>query len=331
MTNKQLKYSRLKVQKAIRSTMLRGFLFILMAIAVPATIYAVTNNGDKEAIVTVTTASMLSMAAIGNIDGVSDRDTAGKALDYRVWLIHYSQLDKDAPFPKPNSLREVGDIPLLPGQKAHYFEAHDIPEYGGTGERGDLTTTGTNTFTVIMGGMRDQLLNFIENYAGGKFIVIFQECGVDEKYILGSPCKPMVLQSYDAKNNKESRSVTFTFSNESLNLYQKYVGSLATTEPALHTAGGTTLAIQQGVDTYRIPNGASDTYAIGAFSGIASADEGRTITLRGEGTTNAATVADSAGIVLKDGATWTAKQGSSITFRIFDATTLIEVSRVQTA
>ena len=52
-----------------------------------------------------------------------------------------------------------------------YFAAHDIPTYTSTGEKGDITTSGTNTFVAVMGGMRDQLLDFIEQHAGGKFII----------------------------------------------------------------------------------------------------------------------------------------------------------------
>ena len=51
------------------------------------------------------------------------------------------------------------------------------------------------------------------------------------------------------------------------------------------------------------------------------------------GTDKAATIADGTTFILEDGATWTAKAGSSITFRVLDPSTLIEVSgsRIQTA
>jgi len=57
------------------------------------------------------------------------------------------------------------------------------------------------------------------------------------------------------------------------------------------------------------------------------------ITLEGTGTENAATIADNTTFILEDGATWTANTGSRISFRILDATTLVEVqgTRVQTA
>ena len=75
------------------------------------------------------------------------------------------------------------------------------------------------------------------------------------------------------------------------------------------------------------------TYAISTVSGLTANDKGRYITLEGTGTDKAATIADGNSFVLEDGATWTAKAGSSITFMVLDASTLVEVSgsRVQTA
>jgi len=331
MNFKQLKYSAKKVRKATQSLQLRMFLFLMLIIAVPATIVALTEiDHSKEAVSVIGGSTFASMLAIGNIEDVNDREVAGEAINYKVWLISLDQVDDSVPFPSANASREVGAVPLKSGQKVHYFVAHDIPTFASSGERGDLTISPTNTFTIIMGGIRDQLLNFIEEYAGGKFIVIFQECETGDKFIVGSPCKPMVLKNYALKNDKENRSVTFTFENRSIRQYYKYTGSVSGTDAVLHPAGNDTLTVQPGADTYRIPNGSSATYAIASVAGLSSNDEGRYITLLGEGSANSATIAEVAGFVLKNGATWTARAGSQITFKVFDQTTLVEVSRIQT-
>jgi hypothetical protein len=331
MNLKKIKYSAKKARKAVQLLQLRMFLFLMLIVAIPATIVALTEiDLSKEAVSVVGGTTFASMLAIGNIEDVNDREVAGEAINYKVWLISLDQIDDSVPFPSANALREVGAVPLKPGQKLNYFVAHDIPTFGSSGERGDLTISPTNTFTIIMGGVRDQLLNFIEEYAGGKFIVIFQECESGEKFIIGSPCKPMVLQTYALKNDKENRSVTFTFANKSIRQYYKYTGSVSGADAVLHPAGNTTLTIQPANDTYRIPDGSSETYAIASVAGLSSNDEGRYITLFGEGSDNSATIAEVTGFVLKNGATWTAHAGSQITFRVFDQSTLIEVSRIQT-
>ena len=54
----------------------------------------------------------------------------------------------------------------------------------------------------------------------------------------------------------------------------------------------------------------------------------RIITLIGDGTTNAATVADGDPFLLVDGATWTASKTKELYLKVFDANTLIEVGRI---
>ena len=185
---------------------------------------------------------------------------------------------------------------------------------------------------MIMAGIRVQLLNFSEQHAGDPFIIIFREVGETEWKILGSLDKPMRM-SFDAKNNKDGRYFTFTFKRSSVIQYHIYAGSLVVQAPAVHTPSVATIALVDGQDVYDLPDGTAATYAINAISGLTASGKGRIITLRGTGTTKSATIADNTVFVLEDGATWTAKAGSSLKLRVVDATTLCEVvgTRVQTA
>lgn len=320
--------------KARRALQLKFFLCLMLLFASVSTISAITSPDDaKVSTEIVVGTTMASMMAIGSIDDVADKEVAGESIAYKVWLIETKQLDGSRSFPIPNASREVSSLPMLDGEYMHYFEAHDIPTYTSSGEKGDLTISSTNTLTIIMGGVRDQLLKFIEEKAGCKFLIIFQECESNNRFILGNPCKPMVLKSFNLKNDKENRSVTFTFENKSIKQYHKYVGDIIVKDAVTITAGATALATQPGVNTYKIPNGTSATYALATVSGLTASDKGRTITLVGTGSDKAATVADNTSFVLEDGATWTAKAGSQISFRVLDSTTLVEIqgSRVQTA
>lgn len=320
--------------KARRALQLKFFLCLMLLFASVSTISAITSPDDaKVSTEIVVGTTMASMMAIGSIDDVADKEVAGESIAYKVWLIETKQLDGSRSFPIPNASREVSSLPMLDGEYMHYFEAHDIPTYTSSGEKGDLTISSTNTLTIIMGGVRDQLLKFIEEKAGCKFLIIFQECESNNRFILGNPCKPMVLKSFNLKNDKENRSVTFTFENKSIKQYHKYVGDIIVKDAVTIIAGATALATQPGVNTYKIPNGSSATYALATVSGLTASDKGRTITLVGTGSDKAATVADNTSFVLEDGATWTAKAGSQISFRVLDSTTLVEIqgSRVQTA
>lgn len=323
-----------KGNRYARNMHARMFLFLIAIAAVLLTIQAFIDPASGAICMTgLGGCTLANMAIIGNIDDVSDRKTHGSNIAYKIWLVEHHQLDPDVKFPNPNANREVATLPMLEGEYMHYFEAHDIPTYTSTGEKGDITTSGTNTFVAIMGGMRDQLLSFIEEHAGGKFIIIFKEVGEDTMYILGSYDRPIVLKSYEAKNDKDGRYVTFTFERTSIDQYYKYVGAITKAPAESHTAGDTALAIKSTNNLYSIPNGADATYAIESVSGLTANDKGRFITLVGKGTDKSATLAENSTFILEDSATWTAKAGSQITLRVLDPQTLIEVpgSRVQTA
>ena len=225
--------------------------------------------------------------------------------------------------------REVAAVPLKTGEIPHYFEAHDIPTFTGTTEKGDITTTGENSFVIIMGGARVPLYNFIEEYSGGKFILFFKHVKKKEWYILGELERPVILANTETKDDKDGRYTTFTFKRSSVDLPLVYTGNPAVTAAGTVAADATTIAVTPEANSYTIANGTSAAAAIATVSGLTKADKGRYITLLGAGTDKPATIADGATFILEDGATWTAKTGASITLRVFDTTTLIEVSRTE--
>lgn len=328
---KQIAWSQKKVTNA-KLKLLSGFLMIiLVALAIPSLGFMI-QEPESIAFAGKMMAGpiiLFSMAAIGNIDDVSDSETVGSMIAYKVWLLETCDIDDTTPFPKPNASREVADITLKSGRFMHYFEAHDIPTDNSTGEKGDITIDATNTFVMIMGGNRDKLLDFIENKAGSKFIIFFKEVEADTVYMHGTYGKPMVLKSYDRKNDKDARAVTFTFENKTMRQPKKYIGTIVRQNPVTVATDATDLAIEAN-GRYELPNDNTASKALATVSNIAPADKGRTITLYGTGGTHPHTIADNAVYVLEDGATWTAKPGSRITFRILDTSTLVEIDRVQT-
>lgn len=271
-----------------------------------------------------------SMALVGNIARVSDKYTAGKQIVAKVILIALDQVDDTVPFPTVNASGEIGTIPLKTGEMMHIFNAiDDSLEDSSAGTKGDITTEVTNTFTFILGGHRYQINKFLEDHAGDRFIVIYQM--TDRTYwCLGNDLKPMLLKSFTRSNNKESRSTTLTFENTSFEQPHKYIGSIVTVAPVSLAADATSIAFtaaQQYITSDE--NTASTTIA--TFSGLSASDAGRTVEVLGGGGTYPSTIAETDGIILRGGETWTGKPGSSIIFEVLDASTLVEVSRVQTA
>lgn len=164
--------------------------------------------------------SLASMTLIGSIDDVSDRDTHGSEIAYQVVLISIDQLADKFNFPQPDENRQVtiGKSILKAGEAAHYFEAHTIPTLLSSAEKGDITTTGANTFTVIMGGDRSSLKDFIEEYSGGKFIILYKHIKDTVWHIIGEAERPMILSNTEMKDDADGRYSTLTFTRNSVYL-----------------------------------------------------------------------------------------------------------------
>lgn len=170
------------------------------------------------------TVSLATMVGLVNIDDVSDRDTHGSAISYIVYLTHVNQLDRTVAFPQPDETRTVAALTLKKDESMFYFEAHDIPTLVSTTEKGDITTTGENNFVIIMGGDRDEIKTFIEQYSGGKFIIIYKHVKESQWHIIGELERPMILSNTETKDDKDGRYTTFTFKRSSVDLPLLYAG-----------------------------------------------------------------------------------------------------------
>lgn len=163
---------------------------------------------------------LATMTLIGSIDDVSDRDTHGNEIAYQIVLINTGQLADKFNFPQPGNDRTVTLTKniLKQGEAAHYFEAHTIPTLLSSTEKGDITTNGTNTFTVVMGGDRNALKDFIEEFSGGKFIILYKHIKDTVWHIIGEAERPMILGNTETKDDADGRYSTLTFTRPSVYL-----------------------------------------------------------------------------------------------------------------
>ena len=325
MRNLKRKFNK---KLTILTLLIIGFIGIVTADAiyengVKATIEKISGAGAAGGL------TIASMAAVGSLKRVTDKDTAGNSIIARVWLIALDQIDEDVAFPVANSSGEIGTIPLKTGEYMHYFDCIDNSlEDKSSGAKGDVTTAVTNTFSFIIGGLRQKLLEFLEGHAGDRFIIIYQM--EDRSYrLLGNDLKPMLLKSFERTNGKDSRSTTLTFENTSFEQPKIYVGSIVKIDPVQLAADAVSIAFTRA-DEYK--TGANTVAsAIASFTGLSTSDIGRHVEIIGTGGSHPTTIAETAGFVLVDGTTWTGNSGSRIIFKVLDINTLVEISRVQTA
>lgn len=338
LNKKQLAYSEKKVSYArtrLYKTWLISLFSMLLIVFVSAA--ATTGSISIDTIVALLTGggyAMATMATIGNMAEISDKESSPNQIDMKVWLIAREQIDPDETFPTPNSDRELGTVPLLSGEVAHYFDAiPDTPDETATATKGEIITEYLKNFIFIVAGNREKHLDFMEEYAGKGFIIIYQIGEDATKYVLGSYYKPMVLMTTDRKGGgKEGRYITFTFQNKHWRQPLIYVGTIPTAAPATVSAGATALAVTSATQ-YRLSDHTSSV-TLATVSGIGSSDIGRVIEiLAPETVTNAPDIDDNTVYVLMDAGTWTANPGSRISLKILGVATLVEVpgTRVQTA
>ena len=143
-----------KGNQAARKMQVRFFLSLMVLLALVFILDMVMSPGSVLGIYGFSGTTLAAMMVIGDVDDVSDRKTHGSNIAYKIYLVDVDQINSDVPFPLPNQQREISTIPMKAGQYMKYFAAHDIPTYTSTGEKGDITTSGTNTFVAVMGGMR---------------------------------------------------------------------------------------------------------------------------------------------------------------------------------
>ena len=266
-----------------------------------------------------------------NIKHVGDRVTAGSQIHYRVYLVHVDQIDPDKVFPKPNANREIGTIPLLQGQYWHYLEAvaYSLDDKS-TSTKGDVTSTVENTLAFVLGGQRPEVYDFLENNQGELFYIVLQEIDTGKKYLYGREFCPYILQNFERINNKEGRYSTLTFGNSSFDMPLIYTGAVEL-QPATAIAADATTVALSGAQQYKTSADNTKATVIASFTGLSASDEGRLIEIVGGGGAHPTQIEETDGIVLRNGTTWSGKAGSSIIFRVLDASTLVEVSRVQTS
>lgn len=334
MNTKQIAYSHKTAFNAVlkkRLQMLMVILCIFGGISAVSS-YAYDDNASKTVLLgSGTSMAMITMASIGDLDEVSAKESAANQIGMRIWLIDRRQIDDTVPFPEPNEDREVGTIPLKSGEYMHYFEAvNETPNSNSTGESGDINVEYDNMLSFVMAGNRKKLMTFIEEFTGRGFVVIWQECGTGIKYVQGSLCKPMTLRQFDRKDDTEGRYITFTFGNKHWRQPLIYTGDIVNQNPVTVPADATDLAYVSGNGRYQLTDNAAAT-VLNSVSGIGTSDYGKSLTIYGSGGTNPATIAENTTYVLVDGTTWTGNAGSTITFKIIDADTLVETGRTQTA
>ncbi len=171
---------------------------------------------------------MPQVSTFNNIPAVNDRDTQGKRIYHKVFLLLESDVDLSQLPVVDEAARTCEELVLKEGAtgwKEFNFISKTL-ENTSEGSRGDITSTVTNTLAGTLGGARAVIDSFIENHQGDNFFIVYIDIYTQKRYLLGRPFAPMQLTAFSRKNGKDNASCDTTFSNESFFQPVEYLGDL---------------------------------------------------------------------------------------------------------
>ena len=183
-------------------------------------------------------------------------------------------------------------------------------------------------------GNKKEIREFIQNWMGKNVIIIHGSCSETEKEVVGTPCAPLQLKP-EKQDNNDGRHHTLKFEAfaKSAFLPGLYEGAIALEAPVAVT-DATDLTILNGLGTqWKLPVSATADEIKLIWGSLGNKE---TFTLIGSGGVAPDTLVNGSGgtglyskILLKDGTTWVALDGATITLQAYSCTPnyFIEVAR----
>ncbi|AEV34160.1 hypothetical protein Oweho_3209 [Owenweeksia hongkongensis DSM 17368] len=160
-----------------------------------------------------------------------------------------------------------------------------------------------------------ELNEWVVNNLNQNIIAVVHECGSDYDKVLGTPCHPLqiVPQGQDDSTAKKTMLNLAGVGRTSLPP-GKYSGTHTYSAPLATIADDdTSPSVSEGSGQYQL----SENTAATEITTLDDAVHGESYTLLGTGGANASTIPSGNDFQLKDGVTWTAAEGASITFTAF--------------
>lgn len=152
------------------------------------------------------------------------------------------------------------------------------------------------------------------NWLGRNCLIFVKHCDDGSVDQYGSLCAPMRMQ-FEATDDKDVNKTVFTFTSTNkgpdVAIYEGTLtlSSVAATVPA----DATTVDLSSGEGEYQLTDNSSDTVITTATNAV----DGMVFTLLGSGGSHPATIGTTGDFVLKNGNSWTALAGATITFKAF--------------
>lgn len=276
------------------------------------------------------------------ITKTKNSDGAGSTVSYRMYLLPEARADFQNITPPDKEAHTQSNIPLLPNYVWDRIDAEPKEVEVKFNSEGDIGKRFKLSVEFTFASLNADAMAYFTENNGGYFYVVWDVCKGDSmsRHIGGTRCSPMQMSISEGGWLKEYTGAKIIFESECQNTPYTYTGQTPQLEPQAK-AWNTEIDLSDtllNVPYYvRLSEAAADV-TITTLTLREAADHSRSLILFAP-TANPLgfvhTIANSPPFVLKNGTSWTATPGSSITFKIFvsssDLTSgyLIEESRIQ--
>lgn len=236
-------------------------------------------------------------------------------LKYRLYLALLTDVLEDD-FPKAIGAT-ISTNPLKAG-KAWKFLDCKINTIKPNSEPGESPYTGKLKLTPIIEGISKQTLSWLYENMGKDVLVIWERCSDGQKFLGGSPCSGGMNIKFTSIGAQEGGIEGIALSLEGSECPEPFWffdGTIVREDPqVVDLSSGTTFALSTKSQYLMSDNTAPKT--LSDITNVTDTDVGRVIELVGAGVNNPTAIASSTKFILRNGLSFSASVGKSISFVI---------------
>lgn len=258
-----------------------------------------------------------------------DKNAKLGALRYRMYLALMTSVNIDN-FPKAINATISSNV-LLPGEVFKHFDAM-VNTIKPNVQPGQIPTNGKITLTPFIDGLSKQTLQWAYDNAGQDFLVVWERCSDNQRFIAGDPCSGGLKLTYTAIGELEGGTTgiaTAFTGGECPEPFWFYDGPIPLNPPVYVPADATTFALTDS-SQYQLTDNTSPK-VLSDITGVTDSHVGRVFEIIGAGSTNATKISPNTKFMLNKGLDFVASAGSRISFYVMKTGTssyvFVEVNR----
>lgn len=240
-------------------------------------------------------------------------ESASASLKYRIWYARVrDEVDMDNWPASENAT--ISAIPMKAGKYFHSIDCRADSVRPNAQSVGDIAPSGELTIVADISGLSKTMLQLFYANNGEDMVVIWEHCQTKQKFVAGSPCSGLIFSYTKLGTDENSTGASVQWKGKCPEPFLYFDGEVPTADPSDIAEDATTFALAADA-AYKVGENSQPT-AIASITNVTDADVNRIIEVIGNGSDNATTIAASAVFILRNGATFVAQDGASITFQI---------------